>query len=243
MTKLKTRIMLSVATATMLTPLMALTASAHGLGGSFGLKGIFGRSHGDSNWQDAQQKKHDAFGSVTAVSGTTLTVEVTGRGPNGTKTTISVDASGAVVSDKDGTAMLSDIKVGSMIKIDGEMDGSVLDAEKIKLLPPKEEKPTAPAAYEGDGSPVVIGKITAISGSTLTLDNKAAADFKVDASAADFAKGGKVQVLADVAVGDTVMVQGAVTGSNVKASAVIEQPGKMGLFGFLGHFFSKMFGA
>lgn len=254
MTKISTRIKLSAATAMMLTPLLALPASAHGigLGAENGLRLGLGKWKRGLLSQDVQQKRHAVSGSVTAVSGTTLTLTVPSR--NGDTKTFTIDANGATVLTKSGTGSLSDVSVGTRISVKGEVDGSNVDAETIHVMPAaptkpaKPERPEAkplPAAYEGDGSPIVIGKVTAVVGSTLTLDNKSSSNYTVNAAGADFAKGGKAQTLADIAVGDTVMVQGTVNGSNVTASSIIEQPGKggHGFFGFLGLLFGKLFGA
>ncbi|MDE2078800.1 MAG: hypothetical protein KGI73_00250 [Patescibacteria group bacterium] len=82
--------------------------------------------------------------------------------------------------------------------------------------------------------PGVFGTVTAISGSTLTVEQKAfahpgtsntastatATTYTVDASNATVTKNGSTISLSTVAVGDTVMVQGTVNGTNVTATAI-----------------------
>ena len=110
----------------------------------------------------------------------------------------------------------------------------------------------------GNGQPIVGGAITVIAGNTLTVTNKSNVTYTVDATSAKFLQGKTTITLADLKVGDTVVVQGAVTGNAVKASTVIDQgsaqsagnvgigttnPGKhLGFFGGIGQFFAHLFG-
>lgn len=84
----------------------------------------------------------------------------------------------------------------------------------------------------GMGAPAVFGKVTAVSGTTLTVTQNARPDeatsaaaatvYSVNASNAKVYKGGVTSTVpvSSVAVGDTVMVQGTVSGTSVTATAI-----------------------
>lgn len=87
---------------------------------------------------------------------------------------------------------------------------------------------------QGGTRPGVMGKVTAINGSTLTISgmsrgsrmqnsNTATASsvtYSVDASAATVMKAGATSTVASIAVGDNVMVQGTVSGTNITATVI-----------------------
>jgi len=111
---------------------------------------------------------------------------------------------------------------------------------------------------QGNGEPIVGGSVTAISGTMLTVTNKSNVTYTVDAASATVVKGGTSSVLSNVAVGDTLIVQGTVNGTSVTASSIIDQSasaggsgqagigglgGKIGgFFGSIGGFFQHLFG-
>lgn len=110
---------------------------------------------------------------------------------------------------------------------------------------------------QGNGEPVVGGSVTAIGSSTLTITNKAGATYTVDTSDATVhKKGDATSGTSSINVGDNVIVQGAVNGTSVTASSVIDQGdnsrgggamGSVGLgigafFGGIGNFFHRLFG-
>ena len=93
--------------------------------------------------------------------------------------------------------------------------------------------------------PGVFGKVTAISGTTLTVSatnpkNNSTTTYTVDASNAKVLKGATssapvASTLSAVAVGDTVAIKGTVSGTNVTASEIMDGVGpKMGPGGFGG---------
>ena len=83
--------------------------------------------------------------------------------------------------------------------------------------------PQMPSGITGNGEPVVGGNITAINGSTLTITNKSNVTYTIDATNATIMKGNATSTLSNVAVGDSVVVQGTVNGTSVTASTVIDQ--------------------
>jgi hypothetical protein len=75
-------------------------------------------------------------------------------------------------------------------------------------------------------APGVFGTVSAINGSTLTITSKgfgpnaAAQTYTVDASSATVMKNNATSTLSAVVVGDTVMVQGTVSGTSVTAKTI-----------------------
>lgn len=72
--------------------------------------------------------------------------------------------------------------------------------------------------------PGVAGTVTAVSGSTITLTGKDGKTYTIDAAKADISKTTTINV-SGIAVGDTLMVGGAVTGTSVTAVHIMD--GKM----------------
>lgn len=206
------------------------------------------------------------FGTVSAVSGSTLTVQSKGFGQQATAETYTVDASSATVM-KDGSAStVSAVAVGDSVMVDGAVSGTSVVATAVRdgVPPGMPERrdmgmkgfASSTPLIEGNGQPVVGGSVSAISGSMLTVSAKAGATYSVDAGSATVIKGGATSSLANIAVGDSVVVQGAVNGTSITASSVIDQGvpktanassgapqgGPRGFLGILGGFFERLFG-
>jgi hypothetical protein len=91
--------------------------------------------------------------------------------------------------------------------------------------------------------PAVVGKVTSVSGTTLTVQSQrpgdtSTMDYTVDASSAKILKGTEgaaptESTLSAVAVGDTVAVRGTLSGTSVTATEIIDGP--MMKHGFGGH--------
>ena len=235
-----------------------------------------------------QRRAPGVFGTVSAISGSTLTVTATQppmRPQTGTTqpsaVTYSVDASTATVMKDQATSTLSAIVVGDTVMVQGTINGSSVSATLIRdgvaqgrgmgMMNRGEDlgdirgrvhgfvgtSTEAIAALQGNGQPVVGGTVTAIAGSTLTITNKSNVTYTVDTSSATFVKAGATSTLSSIATGDTVMVQGAVHGSAVTASSVIDHgvapaslqpngampiPAKGGFMGMFGNIFHRLFG-
>jgi hypothetical protein len=204
------------------------------------------------------------FGTVSAISGSTLTLSSKGFGKSATATIYSVDASGATVMKDNATSTLSAIAVGDMVMAQGTVSGTSVTATMIRdgmakgmmdngTPGMKTKGPTIPST----GEPVVGGNVSAINGSTLTVTNKAGATYAIDTSSAFIEKGNATSSISAVAVGDDVLVQGSVNGTSVSASSVIDQgvpptmqngststpkSGPMDFLGSIGGFFRSLFG-
>jgi hypothetical protein len=219
-------------------------------------------------------KMPGVFGTVSAISGDTLTVTsraFTPRNPTTTSnapavTTYTVDATNATVTKNGSASTLASVAVGDMVMIQGTVSGTNVAATTIHDgimggmgrgmggKPGQHATSTTPI-IQGNGEPVVGGSVTAVSGSTLTVTTaKGGLTYNIDASAATVQKGGKAASVSSVVVGDNVVVQGAVNGTSVTASSVIDQgapraagsaPNKGivgGFMGAVGGFFQHLFG-
>ncbi len=175
--------------------------------------------------------KHHAFhvpgvvGTVEAVNGTNITV----AGKN--SITYTVDASAAKIIKGAGTTTVSvsNIVVGDHIVVRGTISGTNVAATNIfdgKL-------PVHPHVSSGNGKshgPYVFGTVTAVSGTTLTINSKDASNnpitYTIDASAAKIRKGGTSATstvsVSTIAVGDGVMVRGTVSGTEISATNIID---------------------
>jgi hypothetical protein len=87
------------------------------------------------------------------------------------------------------------------------------------------------------GTPGIFGKVSAINGTAITVTSKArpnggtATTYTVDASAATVSKNGQTSTVSAIAVGDTVMIQGTISGTNIAAKTIrdgIAQPAIQG---------------
>ncbi len=108
---------------------------------------------------------------------------------------------------------------------------------------------------QGNGQPVVGGTVSAISGSSVTITNKSNVTYTIDASSAVVAKNNATSSVSEIAVGDNLIVQGAVNGNSITASSILDHAtpnvatnpnnggGIVRMFvGRIGGFFHSLFG-
>lgn len=229
------------------------------------------------------------FGTVSAINGTTITITSKGFAGYGhpssttampTPTTYTVDASNATVVKDGASSTISSVAVGDTIVVRGTVSGTNVTATSIfDGVVPGGANPGGPmrgfghgngsstgmwsasstALFQGNGEPVIGGTVTAITGSTLTVTNKSNVTYTVDGSSAVVVKGNVSSSLANVAVNDNVLIQGAVNGTSVTASTILDQSTTTGsgsgsgshggpggfvghVFGGIGAFFQHIFG-
>lgn len=166
-------------------------------------------------------------GTVTTVNGNTITV--TGRDGK----TYTINAGSAAVT-KDMTVTVSDIAVGDTIMADGTVDGTTVTATAIH-----DGNPPAGGAGMGMGGHGfrghgIHGTVSAVSGTTLTVTatnpkDSTTSTYTVDASSAKVVKGDGTtkptdSTISSVTVGDTVMVDGDISGTSVTAKMIIDGP-------------------
>ena len=183
------------------------------------------------------------FGKVTAISGTTITITGKAAPQDAADTTYTIDASNATVLKDKGTASsVSAIAMGDSLMVQGTVTGTNVVATMIHSGVPafgrmgdhdgdEDGKGERGMMHKnpiisGNGQPVIAGSVTALSGTTMTVGTKSNLSYSVDVSAATVVKQGATSTVSDITVGDNVVVQGAVNGTAVVASSVIDQPAK-----------------
>lgn len=208
------------------------------------------------------------FGTVGSITGETLTITTKAKpnanGAAATSVIYTVDATNATVT-KNGTTgavgNLSGVAVGDTIVVQGTVNGTNVVAKKIRDGAPGQGQKGMMPIIQGNGQPVVAGKVSAISGNTITISNASNVTYSIDATNSKFVVAGvATPAISNVAVGDSVVAQGTVNGTNVVATTVIDQKPRPanatetendnskpqgfmgGMMGGIGNFFKHMFG-
>ena len=225
-----------------------------------------GGMHGDPR----DNMKPGVFGTVSTISGTTLTITgKEGFGQKSATTTYTVDASNATVHKNNATSTISSITVGDTVMVQGTISGTSVIATSIRdgimmrggpnMMDGKgrEGMSSSTSPMTGNGQPVIAGTISAISGSSITITNKSNVSYTVDASNAKIVQGQNTITVSNLTVGTSVIVQGSVNGNSVTATSIIDQVqptpngttdgqthtnDRPGFFGGIGHFFMHLFG-
>jgi len=147
-------------------------------------------------------------GTVTAISGSVITIN------NSKKTaTYTIDTTGATFDGgmTGNSLTLSNILVGDKINVKGTVTGTNISASSISDL-----------SYIA--RTVFSGKVTAVSGSTITLVKNKNVTYTVDVGSATFKKGfgknAKTISASDVSVGDRLTVVGTLTGNDIAATQI-----------------------
>lgn len=211
--------------------------------------------------------KPSLVGKVSVISGNIITV-VSKQGINRDKTVaetvFAVDATNAKILRGETEINVSDIAVGDNVVVQGTITGSnvlatiIRDGKVGNGNENENENNQALLQIQGNGQPVMAGSVTAINGNTISITNKSNVSYVVTADAnTKFVVPGVVSpTISNVAVGDNLIVQGAVNGAQVTASSIIDQKAKVnnptanlankkinqGFFGGLGGFFRRLFG-
>ena len=153
-------------------------------------------------------------GTVVSVSGETITV----NGRNGT--TYAVDATNAKILKAKNNITLADIKAGDVIRVNGKVSGTNVIATVIR-----DGVPVANGKKMGNFNGV-HGTVNSVSGTTITLTNEKGTVYTIDASNAVVRKDVSNKITkvttADVLVGDSVTVTGAVNGNAVTAKTIFD---------------------
>lgn len=209
-------------------------------------------------------------GTVTSISGTTLTVTRTqgfpSRGvantpvPQANPTVFSVDASTAQVIKDGATSTVASIATGDRVMVQGTLQGTSIVATVIRdgQMPGRGvgiygmHGTSTPIV--GTGEPVVAGSVVSMNGSSVVVGTTTGIRYTIDTSNAKVVMGNAVSTLSNVQVGDRVVVQGVVQGTAVTASTLVDQTSHasggapQNNFGFfapfrqIGQFFSHLFG-
>ncbi|MCX6721686.1 MAG: DUF5666 domain-containing protein [Candidatus Staskawiczbacteria bacterium] len=183
------------------------------------------------NVTDPNRMRPNLVGKVSAISGNTITVvsqqgfrKPTDAIINPSSTIFTVDASGAKIFKGDVTSAVSGITVGDTIIVQGTVTGTNVVATMIRDGQiGKDNENQALLQIQGNGQPVVAGKVSAINGSNITIVNNSVT-YTIDTITAKFIVGGQTTAtISNVAVGDNLIVQGTINGNSVIASTVIDK--------------------
>jgi hypothetical protein len=247
---------------------IAVLVASSALFGSLLFSGVaFAQTAQSGHAWGGQGHAPGVFGTVTAISGNSLTVSSKGFGANATATTYTVDATSATVTKNGAASSLGNVAVGDMVSIQGTVSGTNVTATALRdgmmgrmgIKPGQHATSTKPASIiQGNGQPVIGGNVTAINGSSLTVTNKSNVTYTVDATNATIEKVNATSSVSNIAVGDNVIVQGTVNGTSVTAASVIDsgavstnstantssthRGGIGGFLGGIGSFFHNLFG-
>lgn len=184
------------------------------LGG--GIAGYVGMVSADTS-TSTNQERHmfdestpHVGGEVTAINGTTITVNDMRKGG-----TYTIDASGATFMNDGASADISAITVGSHVMAEGTLDGTTLTATKVMSGMSK-----GGHGFGGRGHGV-MGSVTAVDGNTITVTGKDGQSYTVNAASATVQKmvAGSIS---DIAIGDRIGVQGTVSGNSVTATQIMD---------------------
>ena len=184
---------------------------------------IVGRSNKDIE-PNKDEKRQATLGVISAKSENSINIVI----PNGTSYVVST-TNAEIWVNKDKKATIADLIIGDKVLVQGDITGSSINAKRIMTI------------HLPDN--MVIGKITNINGTTLTLTGSDNKIYTVVASDADVKiKGDKDAQLSNLSVGSNVIIKGDVNGTNVTASTITEGKIKVGFFHRFGLFFKNIFG-
>ncbi len=192
------------------------------------------------------------FGTVTAISGNTITVNSKkGFATTSTAVIYTVDASKATIRKGNATSTISSIAAGDIIFVQGPITGTNVAATSI-LDGIRGPNSATSTPVIGNGEPVVAGSVSTINGNSLVVSTVSGVTYSVDITNTKVMQGPNTASSSIIKTGDRVVVQGVVNGTSVTASTVIDQNQppvqaqdqgqKRGFFSNIGHFFSRLFG-
>lgn len=152
------------------------------------------------------------IGTVTSTNESTMEV----KGEN--NTTYTVDISNAKVRRGTTVIQSSDISVGDSLFIQGAVNGSTIVATNVLTA-----KADTTLNKPSNGNNGIVGTVTAVNNTTLTVLGKNGTTYTVaGANAKVWENKKETTSLNTIAVGDTVVIQGSVNGENVEASSIYE---------------------
>jgi hypothetical protein len=183
---------------------------------------------GNSAWgrMQGQSRSPGVYGTVSAVSGNTITVNSKGFGQNPTATTYTVDATNATVKKAGVASSVANIAVGDTVMVAGTVSGTSVTTTTIRdgvvaggfgdrgMMMGRGVYGTV---VSNDGSSTLTVTSIARPGSTSTVGTTYTVTVT---STTKYTKNGAGTTLGNIAVGDTVMVGGKVSGTTITATTV-----------------------
>lgn len=165
---------------------------------------------------DIRSNNRLTAGTVTAINGSTITIK-----SDRDNTTYAVVADGAKIYQGSSAKTVADIKIGDTILVDGSISGTsilairILNTDRDKNIPDNNEWKNFKSG--------IVGEVTAVNGNILTVSAKSGTSYTVNTSGAKLQKEQGVAInLSDIKVGDSVLIQGSVSGTTVTASNVFD---------------------
>lgn len=159
------------------------------------------------------QKAPHVDGVITAIHGTTLTITADANHGGGTYT---INAGSATVTKDGAAATLANFAVGEKVWATGTITGTTVDAT---MLSNGGGKGFGRGGHgRGHG---LMGEVSAVSGSTITLTGRDGTTYTVNAGSANVQKM-VAGSLSDIAVGDSIGVHGSVSGNTVTATTILD---------------------
>lgn len=199
----------------------ALALAFLGGGAIAGYTGLAAAQTGTSNQTGFMGMMHRGMpgvhGTIASINGTTLTV--TGKN----NTTYTVDGSNAkILKMTEGAAptteTFADLAVGETIGVRGTVSGTSVTATEI--MEGDFKGGFGRGGFGHGKGPGVMGKVSAVNGSTITVTDRDGTSVTVEAGAATVEKM-VAGALSDVKVGDMIGVQGTRSGTTVTATKIM----------------------
>lgn len=173
----------------------------------------------DNEQNENEGNSHIQFGvagTVTAVSGSTITVK-----SNRDNLVYTVDATTANIYQNSGVIAISKIVVGDSIIVQGTVSGNTVTATNIYDGQWKDNFPEN--GNWNNLKPGIMGTVTVIGTNSLTVKDKNGTVYTVNTTNAKFQRDKNATItFSDIIAGDTVIIQGTVTGTNVAATNVFD---------------------
>jgi len=187
---------------------------------------VFAAGYGFGRGVGTVGRTPGVFGTVSAINGSTLTVTSKGFGQNATTTTYTVNATNATVNKNGTSSSLSGITVGDTVSVQGTVSGTDITATTIRdgALARGGIGPKMNVSIQ---KPNVSGVVASVSGNTITMTSKMGRNknattttYTVDATSATVTKNSTSSSVSSIAIGDTIMVKGTVSGTNITATTI-----------------------
>jgi hypothetical protein len=134
-------------------------------------------------------------------------------------------------------ATLAQVVKGDRVLVNGTLEGTKITAKNVHIGIParaekriedrkekREEAKPIDLIRQGDGQPVIVGTVGTTTGSstTFTLTNKSNVVYTIDAANTKVYLKSATGTVIDIKTGDRVVVQGAVSGTSITATTVID---------------------
>lgn len=185
-----------------------------GAGATAGYAALVGAQTTDKAGAFADMRGPHIHGTISAISGSAITV----TDKDGTAYT--VDASNAKVKtfvegSAPADAGISSLAVGDEVGVHGTVSGTSVTATAIM------KGDFRGGMRGGPGKHGVMGEVTSVNGSTITVTGRNGTTYTVEAGSASVKRMVEGSV-SDIQVGDTIGVEGEVSGSTVTAKQIMD---------------------